>query len=96
MRIGDLPARYVFHAATIGYDAQDRAVYPSRDLISGILTGCFYHADSLGVESLAFPLLGTGGAGFSREICLDTMFRCLARTLLRGLATVRAATIVIF
>jgi O-acetyl-ADP-ribose deacetylase (regulator of RNase III) len=93
---GSLRARYVFHAATIGYDAQQRVVYPSRDLISEILTSCFYHADSLCVETMAFPPLARLGADFPRTVCLDTMFRFLVRTLLRGVTSVREASIVIY
>ena len=71
-------------------------VFPSRDLISEIMSSCFYHADTLQVRSIAFPLLGTGGAGFSKEVCLDTMYRFLARMFLRGLTSVREARIVLF
>jgi len=74
----------------------NRWAEPSRDLISEIMSSCFYHADTLQVRSIAFPLLGTGGAGFSKEVCLDTMFRFLARMFLRGLTSVREARIVLF
>ena len=40
--------------------------------------------------------LGTGGAGFSKPVCLDTMFRYLARTLLQGVTPVQDVRIVIF
>ncbi len=73
-----------------------QVVYPSRDLISEIMTSCFYHADSLQVRSMAFPLLGTGAMGFSRAICLDTMFQFLARMFLHGLTCVEEARIVLF
>src|SRR5262249_18507187 len=83
-------------ADEIIHDVFDQWVLPSRDLISELLASCFYHADSCHVQTIAFPLLGAGGAGFSREVCLDTMFRFLARTLLRGLTSVREARIVLF
>jgi O-acetyl-ADP-ribose deacetylase (regulator of RNase III) len=92
---GSLRARFVFHGVTIGWDEPDRLI-PSRDLIQEIMKGCFYHAETFGVESLAFPLLGTGAAGFGRDMCLDTMFRYLARTLHHGLTPVKNATLVIF
>jgi serine/threonine protein kinase len=92
---GALPARFVFHAVTIG--RRDREwVLPSRDLISEIMDSCFYHADTLGLQSLAFPLLGTGSGGFPPDVCLDTMFRFLARKFLHGLTTVRLVRIVLF
>ena len=48
------------------------------------------------VERIAFPLLGTGTAGFPEDVCLDTMFRFLAHTFVRRLTGVREATIVLF
>jgi O-acetyl-ADP-ribose deacetylase (regulator of RNase III) len=92
---GALPARFVFHGITLEGPVEDR-VCPSRDLISEILAACFYHADTLFVKTMAFPLLGTGTGGFSPEVCLDTMFRFLARMLLRGLTSVREVRIVLF
>jgi O-acetyl-ADP-ribose deacetylase (regulator of RNase III) len=92
---GALKARFVFHGVTIGL-FRNEILVPSRDLISEIMTSCFYHADTLDVRTIAFPLLGTGAAGCSIEICLDTMFRFLARMLLRGLTCVTQARIVLF
>jgi O-acetyl-ADP-ribose deacetylase (regulator of RNase III)/tRNA A-37 threonylcarbamoyl transferase component Bud32 len=92
---GNLPARLVFHGGTAG-SVGGRFVFVSRDLITEIMTSCFYHADSYEMRSIAFPLLGTGGMGFPREICLDTMFQFLARILLRGLTSIRDARIVIY
>ncbi|MGZ3319337.1 MAG: macro domain-containing protein, partial [Isosphaeraceae bacterium] len=92
---GALKARFIFHGVTVGISAS-RVVYPSRDLISEIMTSCFYHADSLQVRSMAFPLLGTGAMGFSRAICLDAMFQFLARMFLHGLTCVEEARIVLF
>jgi O-acetyl-ADP-ribose deacetylase (regulator of RNase III) len=91
---GALTARFVFHGITTGYRG-DRFLRPSPDLISEILASCFYHADTFNVTSIAFPLLGTGAAGFPHDVCLDTMFRCLARTFLRGMTCVRDARIVL-
>jgi O-acetyl-ADP-ribose deacetylase (regulator of RNase III) len=92
---GELPARFVFHGITLEGPVEDR-VCPSRDLISEILAACFYHADTLFVRTIAFPLLGTGTGGFAQEVCLDTMFRFLARMLLRGLTSVREVRLVLY
>ncbi|XFA73019.1 serine/threonine-protein kinase [Thermosynechococcaceae cyanobacterium Okahandja] len=92
---GSLPARFVLHGITMG-QWKDEWVNPSRDLLNEIMESCFYHADTLGLRSIAFPLLGTGAGQFSREVCLDTMFRFLARKLAHGLTTVQEARIVIF
>jgi serine/threonine protein kinase len=92
---GRLPARFVFHGVTQGLRDEDW-IATSRDVIAEIMASCFYHADTLDVRSIAFPLLGTGAAGFSREVCLDTMFRYLTRMFLHGLTCVNDARIVIF
>jgi eukaryotic-like serine/threonine-protein kinase len=92
---GELPARFVFHGITLEGPVEQR-VCPSRDLISEILAACFYHADTLHVRSMALPLLGTGTGGFAQEVCLDTMFRFLARMLLRGLTSVREVRLVLY
>ncbi len=101
---GDLAASFVFHAVTLGFEPKywgtrirwGATVEPSRDLISEIIEGCFYHAETLELYSLAFPLLGTGAGGFARDVCLDTMFRVLLRKLLFGITSVREARIVLF
>lgn len=92
---GDLAVPYILHGVTLGA-VYDQWIRPSRDLILEILASCFYHADSLHVESIALPLLGTGVGGFSEGVCLDTMFRFLARQLLRGLTTVKDVRIVLY
>jgi O-acetyl-ADP-ribose deacetylase (regulator of RNase III) len=92
---GRLPARFVFHGVTMGYSS-DRWVMPSRDLIAEILASCFYHADSLLIRSIAFPLLGTGAGGFPCDVCLDTTFQFLAREFLHGLTCVEEARIVVY
>jgi serine/threonine protein kinase len=91
---GKLPARFVFHGITLEGSVEHR-VCPSRDLIGEILAACFYHADTLFVRTMAFPLLGTGTGGFSPEVCLDAMFHYLARMLLRGLTSVHEVRIVL-
>jgi serine/threonine protein kinase/O-acetyl-ADP-ribose deacetylase (regulator of RNase III) len=103
---GKLPARFVFHAVTIGQTASLVPatggkpiltwVEPSRDLIAELLASCFYHAESLSVRTLALPLLGTGAADLSREVCLDTMVRYLARQLLGGLTPVQEVRLMLF
>jgi O-acetyl-ADP-ribose deacetylase (regulator of RNase III) len=92
---GKLQARLIFHGVTVGV-VKDQVVRPSRDLIADIMASCFYHADSHDVQSIAFPLLGTGAQRFPRDVCLDTMFQFLARMFLRGLTSVREARIVLF
>lgn len=90
---GALPARFVFHG--IALDSSKQELTPSRDLIAEIIASCMYNADTLGVTTIALPLLATGTGRFSEGVCLDTMFRYLARTLLRGVTSVQEARIVI-
>lgn len=92
---GNLPARFIFHGVTVGRD-WDYGNRPSCDLIAEIMDSCFYHASSLYVQTLAFPLIGTGGAGIPKVECLDAMFRFLARNFLHSLTPVREARIVLF
>lgn len=92
---GALKARFVFHGITMGFSG-DRLFLPSPDIISEILASCFYHADTLDVASIAFPLLGTGAGGFPQGVCLDKLFRFLTRAFLRGMTCVREARIVLF
>lgn len=92
---GGTLSRLVFHGVTVGR-RHDRIVRPSRDLIAEIMASSFQLADTHNVRSIAFPLLGAGAQKFPRDICLDTMFRYVARTFLRGLSSVVDARIVLF
>jgi eukaryotic-like serine/threonine-protein kinase len=92
---GRLRARHVIHGISLEF-SRDRSALPSRDLVSAILASCVCQADSLYVERIAFPLLGAGNAGLPEDVCLDTMFRFLARLLSRGLTGIREATIVLY
>jgi eukaryotic-like serine/threonine-protein kinase len=104
---GKLKAKYVLHAVTIDYDASKDILrgpdgridmdvpLTSRDVILQLMGGCFYHAQTLRLESVAFPLLGTGSGAFSRETALDTMVGYLIRALSRGVHSVSRAEIVL-
>jgi serine/threonine protein kinase len=92
---GNLEARFVFHGVTMGL--QDRNyLSPSRDIILEIMKSCLYHAETLNVRSIAFPLLGTGAGGFSKEVCLDAMFLYLSRMMLRGLTPLEDVRLVLY
>ena len=90
----NLLARFIFHTETIS-SKSSRIAPHSREIINEIMESCFYHAHTLGVKSIAFPLLGTNAGSRSRQDCLDTMFRFLCRKFLRQPTSVQAARIVI-
>lgn len=92
---GKMAARFIFHGVSLDF-SKGPYLYPSRDLIQEIMSSCFYHADTLNVRSIAFPLLGTGAGGFPIDVCLDTMFHYLARVLTRGVTCIEEARIVLF
>ena len=56
---GSLPARHVIHAAVMGQDLQTDA-----DNIRRATQTALERAKELGVETVAFPALGTGVGGF--------------------------------
>jgi O-acetyl-ADP-ribose deacetylase (regulator of RNase III) len=61
---GALPAKYIFHGITIG----DRSEGLSHgDLIDRISKRCMDLLDVLGLNSIAFPAIGAGVAGFNYD-----------------------------
>jgi eukaryotic-like serine/threonine-protein kinase len=95
---GTLPHRFVFHAITIpefGSAQSNRRMVPTPDLIRSILGDCFHHAQSLGVRSIAFPLLGTGNAGMDPAVCLQTMVEYISRELQSGMTPLQEIRIIV-
>ena len=66
---GRLRARYCIHAAAMG---QDLATNP--DLVTKATRSALAEATRLGLNSVAFPALGTGVGGFPAEACARLMF----------------------
>ncbi|MEC7567056.1 MAG: serine/threonine-protein kinase [Planctomycetota bacterium] len=104
---GQLPQRFIFHAITIAEpieagmrrrfrrDKKRTLFAPTPDLIRGILDDCFHHAQSLGLTTMAFPLLGTGNAGMDPDICLRTMVDYICREMNQGLTPLKSIKMVI-
>jgi len=65
---GRLRARYCVHAAAMG---QDLATSP--DLITKATRSALAEAGRLGLDSIAFPALGTGIGGFPARACARLM-----------------------
>ncbi len=76
---GNLPNKYVIHAAAMGYRPEDAKI-PKREgslssaaIIRGATLNSLRIADELGLTSVAFPALATGVAAFPVDECADTM-----------------------
>jgi O-acetyl-ADP-ribose deacetylase (regulator of RNase III) len=69
---GDLPHTYVIHAAGVGQDLKT-----SEDLVYRSCLNSLTLADKLGLESIAFPAIGTGVGGLSISDCARAMHKAL-------------------
>jgi O-acetyl-ADP-ribose deacetylase (regulator of RNase III) len=76
---GDLPNKYVIHAAAMGYTGEDREVpkrpgsATSAEIIRNATLNSLTRAEALHLGSIAFPALGTGVAGFPIDECAEVM-----------------------
>ena len=76
---GTLPNKFVIHAAAMGYRAEDRAVpkRPGTDSSAEIIRNATLNslrlADERNLNSIAFPALATGVAGFPVDECAEVM-----------------------
>lgn len=66
---GDLPQRFIFHAATMSFAAPST----TADIVRQCTRRALEEADRLGCKSIAFPALGTGVAGLDMESCAEAM-----------------------
>jgi len=76
---GNLPNKFVIHAAAMGYRDEDRAA-PKREgsqsseaIIRDSTINSLTIADALGCKSIAFPALATGVGGFPVDECARVM-----------------------
>jgi O-acetyl-ADP-ribose deacetylase (regulator of RNase III) len=76
---GNLPNRYVLHAAAMGYREEDRGA-PKREgslsseaIIRDATINSLKLADELKCRSIAFPALATGVGGFPVDECARVM-----------------------
>ncbi len=76
---GNLPNKFVIHAAAMGYRDEDHAA-PKREgslsseaIISDATTNSISIADESGCKSIAFPALATGVGGFPVNECARVM-----------------------
>ncbi|MEM6254772.1 MAG: serine/threonine-protein kinase [Cyanobacteria bacterium P01_D01_bin.156] len=91
---GKLSSRFVFHGITQnGGNAFEQRMM--REVITDVVDSCFYQAETLSVQSMAFPLLGVEQGTFPRGMALDTMFRAIAQKLLRYTTPVEEVRIIL-
>ncbi|MCE5300759.1 MAG: macro domain-containing protein [Spirochaetia bacterium] len=69
---GKLKARYVIHAAVMGEDLYTNAGYIAMATQSSLVL-----ADSLGIDSVALPALGTGVGRFPIKECANIMMNAV-------------------
>lgn len=76
---GNLPNKYVIHAAAMGYRPEDAKVpkregsLSSAEIIRNATLNSLRIAEELGCTSIAFPALATGVAAFPVDECADAM-----------------------
>ncbi len=76
---GNLPNKYVIHAAAMGYRPEDAKVpkragsLSSAEIIRNATLNSLRIADELGCASIAFPALATGVAAFPVDECAEAM-----------------------
>jgi O-acetyl-ADP-ribose deacetylase (regulator of RNase III) len=76
---GRLANKYVIHAAAMGYRQEDEQVpkragsLSSAEIIRKAVWNSLACAEGLRLQSIAFPALATGVAGFPVDECADVM-----------------------
>jgi serine/threonine-protein kinase len=85
-RAGTLHARFLFHAVSAWNEAS---------CIGRTMTRALLLADELGVQSMAFPALGTGAARVNMEACARAMTSALVSYVALGGSRLRELRIVL-
>ncbi|MBT6724505.1 MAG: hypothetical protein HOB20_14860, partial [Planctomycetaceae bacterium] len=70
-------------------------VTPTPKLIHDLLDSCFYHAESLEIETITIPLLDVGYVGMEPVFSYETIIEHLARELNLGRTPVKTVRLVI-
>ena len=76
---GVLPAYYVFHAITL--DPRSDVSPPHDEILTRVTRRCMELLDPLGVDSIAFPAIGAGVAGFTYDDVATQMAKLIAENL---------------
>jgi O-acetyl-ADP-ribose deacetylase (regulator of RNase III) len=76
---GDLPARHVIHAASMGLGGRT-----TEQSLRSSMDNVFRLAHEHGVQTIAIPAVGTGIAGFAMNECARVMAQSLRQALSAG------------
>ncbi|MFN3467220.1 MAG: macro domain-containing protein, partial [Candidatus Brocadiales bacterium] len=77
---GNLKARYVIHAASMGLGGP----LTSRESLLNSVKNSLKRAEEKKLKSIAFPAIGTGVAGFPKEQCAQIMIDTILEHLKKG------------
>ena len=89
---GDLKAKYVIHAASMGLGGPLTTETSLRDSVRNSLL----RATENGLKSIAFPAIGTGVAGFPVDRCAEVMLEEINRFLSEEETSIEEVHLVLF
>jgi O-acetyl-ADP-ribose deacetylase (regulator of RNase III) len=75
---GKLQAKKIFHGVVIGWRSE---LLPSQEVIRQVVHTCMERANEYGFQSIAFPLLATGAAGFPIKLAWETIVKQIIKDL---------------
>jgi len=90
---GKLRARKLFHAVVIDFYEGEKL---SDKVIQRVVHSCMKKASLYDFRSIAFPLLGTGAAGFPAKVVWEIMFRQIIRDLSAENQTISEVIVAIY
>jgi len=75
---GKLQVKKIFHAVVIGWRSE---FLPSQEVIRQVVHTSIGRANQYGFQTIAFPLLATGAAGFPTELAWKTIVQQIIKDL---------------
>jgi O-acetyl-ADP-ribose deacetylase (regulator of RNase III) len=75
---GKLQAKKIFHGVVIDWRSE---LLPSQEIIREVVHTCIGRANQYGFQSIVFPLLATGAAGFPTELAWETILQQIIKDL---------------
>ncbi|HEY9651149.1 MAG TPA: macro domain-containing protein, partial [Coleofasciculaceae cyanobacterium] len=90
---GKLPAKKIFHGVVIDWY---KGIFPSTNIIQQVVHNCLEKAHQYGFSSIAFPLLGTGAAGFPVQEALEITLKQIISDLSQENQNILVAIVAIY